>query len=252
MEFLTGFNNRTVTKTGYSIENENFSITFRGILYLGAESNLAFENCYDWTPVMEILMKVENFKHSIRSILTQQGQQSRYDMFEYLLTLDLDSWVKSFAGFGILWNIIRPDYQDYLSDNLEKVRAEMEDEDDFSTLKVFTEVVKMFNDEFDVELNEIIPPINIVINDCMGTNEQPLPREKEILIQFGFPILATFRIHKKVLNDELTLLDLAGEVVVKTIVDKKDIEQLDMPKTLVRFLEEKLWDVWWVDGNNSD
>ena len=94
-----------------------------------------------------------------------------------------------------------------------------------------------------------MPPISIDINDCENAPGKFVPREKEILIQFGYQILAVFRIQKKALQEDLTLLDLAAEVVVNNVEDKRDFEQLSIPLCLVEHLEDKLWDVWW--GNTA-
>jgi hypothetical protein len=141
------------------------------------------------------------------------------------------------------------DYQEYFSDKLSKVNEEMEKDQDYSTSKVFTKVVEIFREEFEMELKDILPPINIVINDCEKAPGKFVPREKEMLIQFGYQILAVFRIQKKALQEELTLVDLAAEVVVNNVEDKRDFEQLSIPLCLVDYLEDKLWDVWW--GNTA-
>ena len=245
MEFLTGFNTGALTKPGFFIEHDNFLITYKGILNLGIEANIAFESCYDWTQVMNILLKVDQFKHFIQSTMAHSDSDSRYDTFEYFLTLDIARWLTSFHGWGILWNIIRPDYQEYFNDKLSEVNEEMEKDEDYSTLKVFTEVVEIFREEFESELEDIMPPINIVINDCQKAPGKSVPREKEILIQFGYQILAVFRIQKKALHESLTLLDLAAEVIVNNVEDKRDFEQMSIPLCLVEYLGDKLWDVWW-------
>ena len=90
-----------------------------------------------------------------------------------------------------------------------------------------------------------MPPISIVINDCQKAPGKCVPREKEILIQFGYQILAVFRIQKKALQADLTLLDLAAEVVVDDFEDKRDFQQLSIPLCLAKYLEDTLWDVWW-------
>jgi hypothetical protein len=249
MEFLTGFNTGAVTKPGFVIEHDNFLIAYKGIMNLGIEANIAFESCYDWTQVMNILLQMDQFKHFIRSAVAHSDLDLRYDTFEYFLTLDIARWLTSFHGWGILWNIIRPDYQEYFSDKLSKVNEEMEKDEDYSTSKVFTDVVEIFRKDFEMELDDIMPPINIVINDCEKAPGKFIPREKEILIQFGYQILAVFRIQKKALQEDLTLLNLAAEVVVNNVEDKTDFEQLSIPLCLVEHLEDKLWDVWW--GNKA-
>ena len=51
------------------------------------------------------------------------------------------------------------------------------------------------------------------------------------------------------------LLDLAAEVVVNNVEDKRDFQQLNIPLCLVDYLGDKLWDVWWgnvrVDRKNN-
>ena len=125
MEFLTGFNSK-ITKPGFQMENKHFSITFKGISNIGRDSNIAFEECYDWTEVMSLLLKMDQCKQFIRSTKTS-NTDSRYGSFEYLLSLDLATWLTTFPGWGILCNIIRPDYQEYFSDKLAEVNDELED-----------------------------------------------------------------------------------------------------------------------------
>ena len=116
---------------------------------------------------MSILLKVDQCKKFIMSTKTKSDTVSRYDTFEYLLTLDLATWLTTFPGWGILWNIIRPDYQEYFSDKLAEVNDELEDKE-YSTLEVFNKAIKKFGEESTLELKDM-PPIRIVINNEFET-----------------------------------------------------------------------------------
>ena len=252
MDFLTGFNEKSTT-LGFIMENNDFSIKYNGIINIGSETNIAFENGYNWAQVMSILLNMDQGKEFIRSTMTSRGTDNRYDVLEYLLTLDLVRWLCTFQGWGIMWNIIRPDYKQYFSEKLIEMKEEMEVVKDYSGEKVFDKVMEIFQTESCLELSDIMPPIALNINDLVSdidNSEEKLDkRKKDIVIQFGSEIIALFKMEKKKLETDLTLLDIAANVIVESIDDKEEFHHLELPASLVKTLEDKLWDLWWRSNN---
>ena len=164
MEFLTGFNEKS-TICGFKIENSHFSLIYNGVINIGGETNIVFENGYNWSEVMGILLNIGDGKELARSNVANKVTDTRYEELEYILTLDLARWLCTFQGWGIMWNIIRPDYQHFFSQIFMEVNEEMEAEGDYPSEKVFNEVIKRFKSESCLDLSDIMPPISITISD---------------------------------------------------------------------------------------
>ena len=252
MEFLTGFDGKLGTLPGHTLQNESFAVTLRNVHTLGVDAHIAFENCYDWTPLMNIILNVEHFKHFIKSVDTLKEAEDVSEMVEYLLTIDIAKWVKSFSGWGLLWNIIKPNYQEFFSEQFQKLRVEMKDEVDYCPSKVFIRAVESFKNEHNLGLEDILPPISIFINDNRPDKGRKFNhREKEVFIQLE-NIFVVLTIKKKELSFTNTLVDLAADVIARSVKHKRDFRVLEIPLSLILVLEDKLWDLWWMETLRKD
>merc|ERR1712048_353886 len=90
-EFSTGFTVDSNARPGYTLENEDFKLTFSSVLCDERKNFVShgFECCYDWDPVMRMILKAtENYKY-IEEVEAK---------IENMLT----NWLTTFQGWGLL------------------------------------------------------------------------------------------------------------------------------------------------------
>lgn len=94
--FATGFSLSSGTKPGYSIENDEYKLTFQEVICDQTKNIVSrgFENCYNWKAVMELILgATEDIEANIGDI-------------ETFSTDAICDWLVTFGGWGLLSSIL--------------------------------------------------------------------------------------------------------------------------------------------------
>jgi len=94
--FATGFAPARATKPGFVVENEKFRVTFEGVICNDVKNIIShgFETCYDWRPVMELLLESATDDYWVKEDIEVKAKNK------------LGAWLTSFQGWGLLSSML--------------------------------------------------------------------------------------------------------------------------------------------------
>ena len=109
MDFLTGFSNCQGTRPGARITKKSFNIVFKEVFCNATKNSMSagFECCYDWSPVMKLLLKVLQEEEEVE----ERGEE------------EVQEWLASFPGWGLLASCLPLATQQHLLGRMEEVRS---------------------------------------------------------------------------------------------------------------------------------
>jgi len=239
--FATGFNLEGKTKPGYYVENENFKLTFSGVMCDERKNIVShgFECCYDWSFLMnEILASTEDY-------------ESRDDVEEKVEKL-LKTWLTSFQGWGLLSSMLPTEKHRYFLVSLAYASAYWNEGTGgpYSSQKIFDTVKYVYEHSPGKEIYHLVPPLGAwfeeIVEDENEMVESKGERSKSFTIFFNakWVLEIKFILEKKKVNK--CLVDIAAEKVASTLIDADDVEDLEIPITLFEKVYDKFKDVEWV------
>jgi len=230
VEFLPGFTNFRGTRPGAVLQNPTYHLTFSQVLLNGKSSPIVsrgFEGCYDWTDVMNILVdSLENFEDIETS--------------EELAMDDLSCWFLTYDGWGLLSTLLprqqHIDFKQTLRDLKQNWPLNQEYNEE--------ECWELFSQEIDLE--QIIPEFEVNIKE--GNFECEAGRQKCINLKF---ITEKWNLEVKFMADKQkmekgNLVGIAARAVAKQLEDFDDIEDLEIPRTLMKPVAQMMEDLKWV------
>jgi len=235
--FATGFALSGATRPGFSLENEKFKITFDGVMCNEVKNIIShgFESCYDWRPVMSLLMESASEDYYVIQDIEERAEAR------------MRHWLASFEGWGLLASILPPLKHRYFILSLAYTSANWDTGTggEHSEEKVFEAVKTVFNAVPGKELPNLVPKFGMWFDEFSegGIEDQ---RKKSFTIFFNakWKLEAKFIVEKKRVNR--SLLELAAEVVVRRLEWKEEVEALEVPRTLLHVLRDKFKDADWV------
>jgi len=249
LEFLPGFSVCGGTRPGYSIENANYSLSFRHVLCDGVTNAISqgYQCCYDWSPIMHIIMEaMEDFED--------------LEKVEFMAIEGVKDWFMMYSGWGLLSSLLDGKLQNKFLRSLQYVKLNWPfQQKEISEEGCWELVKKSYNDTFqskseDKELvqenspfDELIPHFDVSVVEGEGLGGEN-GRKKMIKLKFAkkWNLEVNFVVEKK--KSECSLVDVASKAVAKMLNDEEDIEDLEIPITLRKPLRSKVADWRWINS----
>lgn len=235
--FATGFAPARATKPGFVVENEKFRVTFDGVMCNDVKNIIShgFETCYDWRPVLELLLESASENYFEMQDIERRAEQR------------LQSWLTSFQGWGLLSSML-PNLKHrhfilalaYTSANWNAdTGGERTDKKVFEAVKTIFEAVP------GKRISNLVPELSCWFDEMTegGVAEQ---RSKHFTFFFNGKWALEVRFVVEKLRRVESLLDRAAEVVVRRLETEDEVEMLTIPRTLVPAVKEKFRDALWV------
>jgi len=235
--FATGFTPTQATKPGFAVENEKFRVTFDGVMCNDVKNIIShgFETCYDWRPVLELLLEAACEDYFMIQDIERKAEQR------------INNWLTSFQGWGLLSSML-PNLKHrhfilalaYTAANWnEDTGGERTDE------KVFEAVKTVFEAVPGKRVSSLVPDLSCWFDEMVegGMEEQ---RSKHFTLFFNakWALEVRFIVEKR--RQVESLLDRAAEVVVRRLETEEEVEKLTIPRTLLPAVKDKFRDALWV------
>jgi len=224
------------TQPGHTIETQKFKIEFTGVLIDDCENELSrsLEHLYDWSDLMRMVLEATEHYEDVSDI-------------ELLVEDDLRDWLCSYRGWGLVSNILPSEqYRHFLMALIYTSTNWVEATGGPRTgEKVFNAVKYIYDHIPGKELSNIVPDLAVMVEDM--ELESPGGRKKSLSVYFNIDqtdIEVMFILEKKRINDNL--VDMAAEIVSKTVRNLEDLEKLEVPRTLMVPLKVKFKDMDWI------
>ena len=233
VEFLPGFTNFRGSKPGAVLKNNEYLLTFSGVLLNGKKSAIVsqgFEGCYDWSDVMNILIEALDQFEDIESA-------------EELATEDMTSWLMTYAGWGLLSTLLPRQQHVKFGRMLREIK---ENWSQYYEGEYFEEGcwALLFIDN---DLEDIIPEFQVTISDDDFGGQ--VGRKKWFDLRFVSTWNLTVRFSIEKLRCETNLVNIAAAAVGKHLEDVDEIEQLDIPVTLMSPVSKMRRDQRWLTSS---
>jgi len=235
--FATGFTPTQATKPGFAVENEKFRVTFDGVMCNDVKNIIShgFETCYDWRPVLELLLEAACEDYFMIQDIERKAEQR------------INNWLTSFQGWGLLSSML-PNLKHrhfilalaYTAANWnEDTGGERTDE------KVFEAVKTVFEAVPGKRVSSLVPDLSCWFDEMVegGMEEQ---RSKHFTLFFNakWTLEVRFIVEKR--RQVESLLERAAEVVVRRLETEEEVEKLTIPRTLLPAVKDKFRDALWV------
>jgi len=235
--FATGFSLSSGTKPGYSIENDEYKLTFQEVICDQTKNIVSrgFENCYNWKAVMELILgATEDIEANIGDI-------------ETFSTDAICDWLVTFGGWGLLSSILDSKMHRHVLLSLAYTSSHWDQETggEFSEEKVFNVVKYVYDNMPGKELYTLVPVFKIDIEEIVdGSRISERKKELSLFFHAKWDLEIKFVIEKK--RNNKNLVDLAAEMLVQNILSEDEIVELPIPETLFNVVRIKLCDIEWI------
>ena len=238
---IKGFSNKKGTKPGFSMKNDSFSVRFESI-QIEKNSNVQtfpmsevkdeFETCYDWAPIMEMILDCLEYYHDNGA-------------FQISCELSFNAWLSEFGGLGLLTTLLPRDFQVFLIVLFAQMRWKNIRENVVkSSSELFEDLIELYEHETTGHpLSDLAPIVEAKLQN-MITCPTASERKKMLTVKFhgdSYLLIANFSVEK--IRLRRTLVEHAAEVVARLA---GDVEELDIPETLKEVVDEKVRDHKWV------
>ena len=231
VEFLPGFSNIEGTQVGMNFKNSSFDLEYTGARYNKRRNLISkgFESCYDWTDVINILLRsLENFTDP--------------KSFEASVQEELNSWFMTYSGWGLLATLLPKRLQMMYIKTLGSVKRKwpLNFEGECTDEKCWNLVLQS-------SLKDLLPKCEVKVEEV---NNEPR-RRKWISLIFSnqWSLEIKFCVEKR--KSEVTLVNLASNTVAEYIKNNEDIDivnALEIPFTLKAPIDVALRAFKWI-GN---
>jgi len=233
MDFLSGFSLCHGAKSGVFVENEQFKISSNEVFCNGIKNVIShgFECCYEWQGIMDLmLLASEDFQN------TEDFEDKSEDLVE--------TWLGSFAGWGLLSSMLPSNLQYFFIGQLTTTRANWDREEQFSHQAAFEEVIGRYELDREKKLDDLIPNFGVSTDEVIEGNEDE--RKKIVTVNFDakWKLEVKFTIEKK--RVVKTLVDAAAEIIGKVLDDEISVDMLEIPQVLKKPVVEKVRDSLWI------
>jgi len=238
--FATGFNNPP-RQPGFSLENDEFVISFSGVMCDEAKNIVShgFEVFYDWTEVMKLVLAATKNNPEPTDI-----EESAED--------SLREWLTSFQGWGLLSSLLPTERHRHFILALAYTSANWDERTGgpHSPEKIFDTVKFVYDNIKGKEIRTLVPSLGIWFEELSVDPEISFKGENErkkqlvIFIKAKWTLEVKFLLEKKRVN--LNLVDWAAERVTKDILHEEQLGELEVPVTLHPVLVSKFRDAAWV------
>jgi len=234
--FATGFAVEGATAPGFTIENEEFKITFQGVICDESKNIISegFESCYDWRPVMNLFLQSTD-DWDVPVDIEEKTENK------------LREWLTTFQGWGLLSSILPSLKHRYFILSLAFTSAHWDHNSggQYSEEKAFEAVKEVYQHVPGKNLASILPKFGIWFEENVRV-DFGAERRKNLTLFFNakWVLEVKFLVEKKRINRNL--LELAAESVVQRVRFKDELEQLEIPHTLLSVVREKFKDADWV------
>jgi len=239
--FATGFSVAGATRPGYRMENDEFSVTFKGVVCDEAKNVITegFEVCYCWSPVMSLLLDACSLPWLSPTDIEESAEEL------------LREWLQEFQGWGLLSALLPPTVSRYFILSLAYTAENWDTESggDFSEEKVFEAVKTVYNAVPGKELHNILPSFGVWFEEIEREEgeeeEEGAPRRKVLSLFFRakWVLEVKFILEKKRVNS--SLVHLAAEATVQRLRLQAEIPGLGVPASLHPVLRDKLKHLDW-------
>jgi len=230
VEFLPGFSNFRGTKPGAVLQNPVYHLTFSEVLLNGNRSAIVsrgFEGCYDWSDVMSIL-------HD--SLIDFEDIETS----EELAMEDIKSWFLTYDGWGLLSTLLPRQQHIQFKQTLRNLKQNWSLDQEYNEQDCW----ELFTQDIDME--DIIPEFEVSIKE--GNFGCEAGRQKSINLKF---ITAKWNFEVKFMAEKQkmekgNLVSIAARAVASQLEDFDDIDQLEIPRTLIKPVAQMMEDLRWV------
>jgi len=229
VDFRPGFSNYRGTRPGFALENNAYHLTFGYALINGKRPRRPglFEDCYDWTKVMNILIdSLKNFKDVETS--------------EELAMEDLKSWFLTYDGFGLLISFLPFKQQLEFKQTLRDLKQnwplpQEHTEVDYACWELFSK---------DIDIEAIVPDFEVAIKEVDCGCEAG--RKKCINLKFNkVDFVVKFLAEKKKIEGG-NLVAISARAVAAQLEDFDDMDNLEIPRTLMKPVAQMMEDLRWI------
>ena len=204
--FATGFNLDGNTKPGYSVENENFKLTFSGV-FCDERKNIVshgFECCYDWSGVMKMILEATEDYDSMTEVEEKTEKVLR-------------TWLTSFQGWGLLSSMLPTERHRYFILSLAYASANWNESTGgpYSTEKIFDTVKFVYENCPGKEIHHLIPRLGVWFDEMVedDTAIKTRGRQKNFSIFFNAKWMLEVKFVFETKRVNRNLLDFASEAV---------------------------------------
>jgi len=231
VEFLPGFTNFVGTKPGDILENDDYRLTFSGVLLNGQKSatvSRGFECCYNWTDIMNIFLDALLHFNDIETS-------------EELSMEELYCWLMCYQGWGLLSTLLpRKQHLEFMR-SLREIKENWPEDEEYTEEKCWM----MFCE--DKQLEDLVPEFEVEINEVHF--EEGTGRKKWINLRFvtdQWNLAVKFSVEKKM--PDFNLVNIAAAAVSEHLDDKEKIQHLEIPVTLRSPVAKMMKDVRWISS----
>ena len=236
VEFLPGFSNIEGTQIGTLFKNASFDLEYIGARYNKRRNLISrgFESCYDWTDVINILLRsLENFKDA--------------KSFEETVQAELHSWFMTYSGWGLLATLLPKKLQMMYIKTLGSVKRKwpLNFEGECTDEKCWNLVLQS-------SLKDLLPKCEVKVEEVTNAGfDSPLSRgRKWVSLIFSNQWNLEIKCCAEKRKSEVTLVNLAAKTVAECIKSNEDIDTvkaLEIPFTLMAPIDVEMRALKWIE-----
>jgi len=236
VEFLPGFTNFLGSKPGTVLENDDFALTFNGVLLNGKKSAIVsqgFESCYDWSDVMSILLD------SLHKFEDVEGSED-------LCMEDLTHWLMTYSGWGLLSTLLPRKQHVKFNRKLREIKDNWPMEEDYSEEGCWSTLFL----ETETNLENIIPEFSVTISEGDFGSNSGRTKWFDISFQSTWNLTVRFSVEKKK-HWTGCLVNVAAAAVAKNMEGGHSVDKLEIPNTLRSPVTKMMRDQRWVTSSRK-
>ena len=236
--FATGFSLSSGTRPGFSQQNEEYTITFSEVICDQAKNIVSrgFEHCYDWKQVMNLILDA-----------TKEAHTDNMSDIEALSEDALKEWLVTFQGWGLLSSVLDSRRHRHVLLSLAYTSENWDEQTggEFTEEKIFDTVKFVYDNMPGKELHTLLPKFSVMFEEIIdGSKACERKKLLTLFINAKWSLEIRFVLEKRRVNSNL--VDLAAEALVRSIILEEDIDQLNIPTSLLPPVRAKFQDIEWI------
>jgi len=238
--FATGFSHPTTP--GFWLQNSQYKVQFQGVRcdnarnYVELAQAFGFQSCYNWAEVIKLILGATETAGNDEIVDIEEAAEDA-----------LKGWMASFHGWGLLSSIVPVDSIRHIVLSLDYNRDiwDVDKQGEYTEEKVFDTVKQMLDTVEGKEIGRSLPKIAVWFEEIVTGGHEDERKKSLTLCFFGKWVLEVkFMVEKLRVNTNLK--DLAAETLVRSIYNKEEVENLEIPKELFDTVRSKFRDAEWV------
>lgn len=216
------------TKPGFIINALSYSLTFSEVIFDGRRSSMftrGFENCYDWTDIMKILLKALNNFENVEKAedFAEQG---------------LGSWFMTYRGWSLL-SMLLPIHQQFeFTRKINQIKQDL----DYKDCTDDEHWDKLLENE---NILEMIPEFYVTLREGeLGENKE---RKKQFQVRFvmDWNLDAVFTVERRKKSSD-TLVNCTTKALAQVIGNINYVDFLEIPNTMKTEIKNDIMDLNWI------